>query len=657
MLAKEFEKLGEYAAMGVFEEEKRSLFYRKALGLRRYYENRPLYPYDKRPLYPSGFMKEEGLLKPNYMFGFEINWSKVTDENRELVQSYADVFCRYSSKVPPEHTVAGNMWCHSMPNYGRILHEGLRSYVARIERIEEDDLREGLLHLYKGIECYIARCVAYLEKEHADPKLIHALKKVPLEKADTIYEAIVAWNFVLYLDGCDNLGCLAKECIDFYHGEDITALLENLYDNLDANSGYSMALHTDYNALTIPCLKAAKGKRRPMIELFVDESTPQEIWDAAFELLRSKGGQPAFYNPGVLLGGLKEKLNIDEQDLKGFCGGGCTESMIAGLSNVGSLDAGIHLPLILEKTLYNELPRSQSFEAFYQTYLENVRSVVEDVMQKICLAQKERAVLDPVPMRTLLIDDCIDRQTEYNAGGARYHWSIINFAGLINVIDSLLTVKELVFDNKEETAGAFLEKLKNNDPTFLERCRHTTHCFGRDDKESDAFAHELSHTIFAMLDTQTTYFGGKFLPSSIQFMSQVDAGKALGATPDGRSAGAPLCDSLAAIFGKDTKGPTALLNSVTSLDLGAALGVPVFNFNIDESWDNDVLKAMILSYMQMGGIQMQLTCISAQELREAYEQPDLHRNLVVRVGGYSEYFYRLSDELKKMIINRSIQKM
>lgn len=169
--------------------------------------------------------------------------------------------------------------------------------------------------------------------------------------------------------------------------------------------------------------------------------------------------------------------------------------------------------------------------------------------------------------------------------------------------------------------------------------------------------HELSHTIFAMLDTQTTYFGGKFLPSSIQFMSQVDAGKALGATPDGRSAGAPLCDSLAAIFGKDTKGPTALLSSVTSLDLGAALGVPVFNFNIDESWDNDVLKAMILSYMQMGGIQMQLTCISAQELREAYEQPDLHRSLVVRVGGYSEYFYRLSDDLKKMIINRSIQKM
>lgn len=74
-----------------------------------------------------------------------------------------------------------------------------------------------------------------------------------------------------------NLGCVAKELYPFYNGEDIVDLLENLYDNLDSNNGYSMALHTDYNELTVQCLKAAKGKRRPMIELFVDKNTPDEI--------------------------------------------------------------------------------------------------------------------------------------------------------------------------------------------------------------------------------------------------------------------------------------------------------------------------------------------------------------------------------------------
>lgn len=73
------------------------------------------------------------------------------------------------------------------------------------------------------------------------PSLIRALKKVPLKKADNIYEALVCRNFVMYLDNCDNIGCLVKDLYEFYNGEDIVPLLENLFDNLDANDGYSMA--------------------------------------------------------------------------------------------------------------------------------------------------------------------------------------------------------------------------------------------------------------------------------------------------------------------------------------------------------------------------------------------------------------------------------
>lgn len=221
----------------------------------------------------------------------------------------------------------------------------------------------------------------------------------------------------------------------------------------------------------------------------------------------------------------------------------------------------------------------------------------------------------------------------------------------------MLTVKDFIFDSKSVDAYEFLNKLKDNDEEFLSKCRKTKLCFGKDEEYANVFVRKLSHDVFSMLDNQTPYLGGKFIPASIQFMSQVLAGKAIGATPDGRRAGEPLCDSLGAIFGKDTKGPTALLKSVTSIDLKKAIGVPVLNFNIDESWSNDVLKYLILSYMEMGGIQMQITCISEKMLREAYENPDIHRNVVVRVGGYSEYFYRLTDDLKKMILARTIQKI
>ena len=392
-----------------------------------------------------------------------------------------------------------------------------------------------------------------------------------------------------------------------------------------------------------------------MIELFADKNTPDEIWNTAFEVMRSQGGQPAFYNTS-LLEKLQKRFEISDTDIKGFCGGGCTESMIAGCSNVGSLDAGINLLLILEKTIYNFLAKSKTFEEFYNTYIAEVKSVVDDVTGKISLSQKERALYNPLPMRTLLIDDCIDNETEYNSGGARYKWSIVNFAGMINVIDSMLVIREFVFEDCKISAEVFCDKLRKNDECFLSECRRCKTVFGTDNNIANQFTHKLSSDIYSMLDKKKPYIGKGFIPASIQFMSQAGAGRHIGATPDGRKAGQPLCDLLGAIFGKDQKGPTALLKSVTSIDLNKVVGVPVLNFNIDEKWHNNILKALILSYMEMGGIQMQITCISEKLLREAYKNPDEHKNLVVRVGGYSEYFCRLTDELRKMILNRTIQK-
>ena len=649
MIIKKLCDIGEYAAAGLFEKPQGGLFLRKAIGLRRFYENCPLPKYNGNPLYPSG-----GVTTPNYMNGLAFDWQKIKTEDEEVLKLIQKEFCHYRSYVPAEHTVAGDMFTHSMPNYERILKEGFLSYIPRIEKIKDEDMREGLLHLLAGIECYINRCVEYLELVNADDKLISALKQVPMNPARDIYEAVVAWNFVLYLDACDNLGCVASGLYPYYAGEDITDLLRNLFDNLDANGGYSMALGIDYNTLTLQCLEAVKGKRRPMIELFVDENTPNEIWEKAIESIRTSNGQPAFYNPKVLLDGLRKKfININNEDIKKFCGGGCTEAMLAGLSNVGSLDAGINLLLILEKCINTELAIAKDFDDFYVRYICAVKETVDTVTEKIGKSQLERAEYNPLPMRTLLVDDCIDNGLDFNNGGARYKWSIINFAGMINVIDAMLVIRDYVFEKHVFSATELITKLE--DKEFLVQLRNHQFSFGKDNPDVNAFSKKISTDIFSMLDDIKPPIGDGFLPASIQFMAQVEAGKTVGATPDGRESGAPLCDSLGAIFAKDTKGPTALLNSVTALNLERALGVPVLNFNINPDFKNEVLKALILGYMKQGGIQMQITCISREMLEEAYKNPEEHKNLVVRVGGYSEYFYRLSDELKRMVIERTIQ--
>ena len=656
MLKDDFLRLGEYAASGLYEEPDRSLFYRKSLGLRRFYENCELAVYRGESLYPSGVIAQKMNVVPEYHRVLTFLSKSLNEKAPILAEKLKEEFCVYHSTVPKEHTVAGNMYTHSMPNYERILKEGLLSYIPRIERISDTDMREGLLHVVRGIELYITRCVTYLKSVSADKMLIASLQRVPLYPAKTAYDAIVAWNFIMYLDNCDNLGCLGKGILPYYKGENLIPYLENLYDNLDKNNGYSMSLDSECPELTVQCLKAAHGKRRPMIELFVDESTPETVWEEALSTVKSGGGQPAFYNAGVLLGGLKKRFpSIRNEDLIRFCGGGCTESMLAGFSNVGSLDAGINLLLILDNVIKSSLSSATDFEDFYETYLTEIRSVVETVKKEINNSRKERAKYNPLPMRTLLIDDCIDKGLEYNSGGARYGWSIINFAGLINVIDALLAIRTLVFEKKKYTPEEIIMLLQSNDSGFLREVIGLRESFGKDMEDVNDFSHKISERLFSMTETGELVFGEGFLSASIQFMSQVGAGKRIGATPDGRSAGAPLCDSLAAIFGKDTDGPTALLNSITSLDLKRALGVPVVNLNITQNFNENVLKALILGYMKQGGIQLQITYASREELLDAYEHPEHHGNLIVRVGGYSEYFNRLSDELKRMVINRTIQ--
>jgi formate C-acetyltransferase len=271
---------------------------------------------------------------------------------------------------------------------------------------------------------------------------------------------------------------------------------------------------------------------------------------------------------------------------------------------------------------------AESFDAFCSAFIDEVRHVTEKIKSEINNSRREREKYNPLPMRTLLIDDCIDSGKDYNAGGARYNWSIINFAGMINVIDSLLAIKQLVFDSKKYSAAEIVKLLSENDENLAAEVKRLPKSFGKDDAEVNEFAYEFSKTVFAFTNEGELYEGLGFLSSSIQFMSQVGAGKNVGATPAGRRCGEPLCDSLAAIFGKDTLGPTALLNSVAALDLKSALGTPVVNFNLQKNCNDDVLKALIMGYMKQGGVQLQAAAVAANGLISPVV------GVMLRHGGY-----------------------
>ena len=158
----DFEKIGGPVAAGLYAEPERSLFYRKALGLRRYYENCSLAPYHGEALYPSGKWEGTGPIVPFYIYGLAVDDSAIARQSPEAAARLRMDFDQYHTSVPPEHAVAGNMFTHSIPHYERILQEGLTSYIPRVKRIADRDMREGLLHLIEGIRAYAERCAAYL---------------------------------------------------------------------------------------------------------------------------------------------------------------------------------------------------------------------------------------------------------------------------------------------------------------------------------------------------------------------------------------------------------------------------------------------------------------------------------------------------------------
>ncbi|MBE6571076.1 MAG: hypothetical protein E7656_02365 [Ruminococcaceae bacterium] len=650
-MVERFKKLNEYYAAGFYEEPNASPFVRFSRATRRYLENRPLPEYGGEPLYPCGPFYVGLCVRPDYSYTVAVDWDGLGQQDPIATQVLRQDIDVYKLTVPNEHTVGGNMYTHSFPNFRRIVREGLSSYRQRVEKMKNDNLRQGLLDVLDGIKSFHGRSLDLLKKRAPKSELCKALEKVPFGPAETLYEALVCWNFVYYMDGCDNIGHLDADLFDFYRGEDMTETFRCLFWNIDANNGWSGCLGPEYNPLTLQCLKACKGMRRPSLELRVTPDMPQEIWDAAIDSILAGGGSPSLYNEDGYQKALYDLFpDIPKEDRLRFCGGGCTETMLTGISNVGSLDAGINVALIFERFMREKLPSAESFDGFYKEFIEKCRQEISAVLDKVCECQKSRAQFRPQPMRTLLIDDCIEKEKDYNDGGARYTWSVINLAGLINVLDSLLVIKHLVFDGRKFSGEQVLKHLDEgvNFLNFQEIPRH-----GTDSDEANTMAQRLTFDVCSLFDGKIPYSGGKFLPASIQFTTYTDAGKCVGGTPDGRAAGDPLCDSIGSIHGNDKSGITALLNSASSLCQQKMPGTPILNVKLSAKQASKTIKALANGYFKNGGMQMQITCVSKEDLIDAVKNPDVHGNLIVRIGGYSEYFNRLTPELQQTVIDRT----
>ena len=695
----------EFFAAGFFREAESPTVIRMARGLACRLAHMELPPWRGRRLYPGDH--EEG--KPSHLYygrgaarfhyAVPMCWDRealgrkieeADGQHKPALLALQAALAEY----PYFQRLGG--WIHASVNFRRILSEGLNSYGIRIEARRADARKAGQsekLVFYEamqitldGIRRFHARVLAMLEGASgaADRDvrrriaLLEALRRVPFEPARTFYEAMVAENLIYYLDGCDGLGRFDQDLYPYLEADveagritrsEASSLIEELWTNMDCNAGWNVAIGgtapdggPGANELTSLCMEAARnlGRARPNLALRLREDTPEHIWHEAFRTLGTGIGQPALYCEENYLRSIREtRLGVREEDLPDFAFGGCTELIVHGRSCCGGADAHLNLCLVLEKCIHAHLAECRTFDEFFERFAADLREAARAAADHTNSCYAQMARWQPQPIRSLLIDDCIDQGLEYHAGGARYNWSVVTIGGIANVADSLHSLREVVFEQKELLPLEMVQTLKTNFQGKESVRQRLMQCarYGNDDARVDGLAAKVSEIVFRTFLSTTTWRGGRFVPGCIMLDWYAEWGKSVGALPDGRKAGQPIADSAGPYQGRDRSGPTAMLSSVAGIPHHLAPGTLVLNARFSkelfrEPGSRQKLCDLVRTYFKKGGLQIQINVVDQDTLRRAMEDPEAYGDLIVRIGGYSAYWRSLTESLRRTVLER-----
>ena len=236
---------------------------------------------------------------------------------------------------------------------------------------------------------------------------------------------------------------------------------------------------------------------------------------------------------------------------------------------------------------------------------------------------------------------------------------------MANLVDSVYVLKKLVYDSGEYTVGELSEILNRNfenNESLHQRILTKIDKYGNDIDEIDAyFSLFTSHIISECKKYTPVFSNGRLIPSVFCWVKHERFGRETGATPDGRLAGFPLGDGSGPCQGREMNGPTASILSSTKWEHYELIGGVAVNMKFSKSSLGNkslsVMQSLIKAYMTRGGFELQINVIDRETLENAKQNPENYRDLIVRIGGYSDYFTRLSPEMQEEVILRTEHKI
>lgn len=409
-----------------------------------------------------------------------------------------------------------------------------------------------------------------------------------------------------------------------------------------------------FNEVSRMCLKASYELNLidPKINLRCDSNTPLEIYKLGAELTKRGLGFPQYDNDDVVIPGLM-KLGYTEEDAHNYVVAACWEFIIPknGME-IPNIDALSFAEIV--SNAVNSLGNYDSYESFYAYIEEKIKEECERIT-----SSHDNLYFAPAPFLSTIMGGTIEKAQDISEGGNSNNYGV-HGTGLSTAADSLAAIKKFYFEEKSVSLEELTDALKNNfagHEALQQRLRNEAPKMGVDNEEADSVGCALLNTFAEALRGKRNERGGIWRAGTGTAMYYIFHAKDLPATPDGRNAGEVLPANFTPSMFLKQKGPVSVMRSFSKPNLQDAINGGPLTIELDESiFRNDEtvekLAMLIRSYIRMGGHQLQLNTLNREKLLDAKAHPELHKNLIVRVWGWSGYFVELDECYQDHIIER-----
>jgi len=594
-------------------------------------------------------------------------------------------------------------------DYDLLLNKGISGIMAKIEQYTEtlsngQDAEDKLAYynccrrcleaIVKHSENYAAKALQ-LSKETTDPKRRSELEKiagicakVPANPAETFYEAVQSVHFITYCLSLDpyrlgsqqfQLGRPDRYLLPFYEKDiqngtltkdeaqlllDCLGIQINMRVPNGLSSGYMVGGRDENNAivandLTEMCMQVIDDIKLvyPAVGLCHTEGMPERFLQKAIALLQKGYSHPAIFNDDVIAKGLVH-YGIPAKDSRNYIHSTCVEITPIAASNVWVASPYTNMPQLLLDIMDREYG---NLEELLHTYFETLDARIKSNFEHEMSTRRQRAANSIKPLLSCFVNDCLERGMDIEQGGAVYNWIMPSFVGMANLVDAIYAINTLVFEQKKLGIVEFKEILDRNfegSEALQTYILNQIPKYGNDIDDVDRYFNLFTdHIVQECAKYHDPLTNTHLIPSVFCWVMHEQFGRQTSATPDGRMAGFPLGDGSGPCQGREMNGPTASVISSTKWDHSKFIGGVAVNLKFSKSslgaHSAEVIEAIVLTYLTNGGFEVQINVVDNETLKKAQANPELYRDLVVRIGGYSDYFVKLSPKMQEEVILRT----